>query len=174
MAKFDDLIAIVEAHQVLAAENYDRIRALADDLRQGMCDYMGASTGVCVHLVPPTGPFKPKAHNDEAFSIPSRGFRPLGPVAFGLAVRVSKGTDWIRVTMQCHKVGDKFTVNILDGERYTFALPLAEQDTEPFYDHVYEHVQGWFQDSIERYKEGDYSSRDIGFDFAEADATLDV
>lgn len=167
MAKFDELLATVEAYQDLAAENYDRIRGLAESLREGMCAFMGSTTGVCVHLVPPTGPFKPKAHGDEAFSIQPRGFRPLGPIAFGLAVRVSNGTDWLRVTMECHKLGDVFSVNVLGGEPYKFSLPLADQDAEPFYQHIYDHVHDWFQDRMERYKEGDYGSREIGFDFAE-------
>ena len=72
MAKFDDLIATVETYQTLAAENYDRIRSLAESLRDGMCDFMAAETGVCVQLVPPAGPFKPKAYGDEAFSMPSK------------------------------------------------------------------------------------------------------
>lgn len=170
MARFDDLLARVATYQELAGENYDRIRKLAEDLKDGMCDYLGSSSGVCVHLVPPAGQFTPKAHGDEAFSMPPRGFRQLGPIAFGLAVRVSSGTDWLRVTLQCHKVGDKFTVNILEGEKYTFELPLVEADTEPFYAHVYEHVYEWFDDQIERYKDGDnYSTREIGFDFAEDD-----
>ncbi|MEL7129650.1 MAG: hypothetical protein AAGK23_08885 [Pseudomonadota bacterium] len=169
MARFDDLITTVETYQALAAENYDRVRRLAEDLREGMCAYMNSSDGVCVHLVPPMGAFKPKPYTDEAFSVPPRGFRPLGPIAFGLAVRVSNGTDWLRVTMECQKVGDRFTVNIMDGAKYTFSLPLADNDTEPFYEHIYLHVHDWFQSRIERYTEGDYGQRDIGFDFAEDD-----
>lgn len=170
MARFDDLLARVDTYQTLVAENYDRIRKLAEDLSAGMCEYMDSSTGVCVHLVPPAGQFTPKAYGDEAFSVPPRGFRHLGPIAFGLAVRVSSGTDWLRVTLQCHKVGDRFTVNILDGEKYEFSLPLANEDTEPFYQHIYKHVYDWFDDQIERYKDGDnYSTREIGFDFANDD-----
>jgi len=170
MARFDDLLAQVEAYQALAAENYDRIRKLAEDLSQGMCDFMASDTGVCVHLVPPQGQFTPKGHGDAAFSMPPRGFRHLGPIAFGLALRVSSGTDWMRVTLQCHKLGDQFTVNILDGDKYTFDLPLAERDTEPFYQHIYDHVLEYFSDPMERYKNGEaYSTREIGFDFAEDD-----
>ena len=172
MARFDALLTQVEAYQALAAENYDRIRKLAEDLRSGMCDYMGSSSGVCVHLVPPGGQFTPKDHGDQAFSMPPRGFRQLAPIAFGLAVRVSKGTDWMRVTLQCHKLGDKFTVNIIDGDEYTFELPLTERDTEPFYQHVYEHVLDYFKEPMERYKSGEhYNTREIGFDFAEDDDT---
>lgn len=168
MARFDDLLAKVEAYQELATENYDRIRKLAEGLSAGMCEFMGSKTGTCVHLVPPSGQFTPKAHGDGAFSMPPRGFRQLGPVAFGLAVRVSKDTDWLRVTMECHKVGDKFTISILQGEKYTLELPLTDANTIPFYQHVYDHVYGWFDERIHRYENGeDYNTREIGFDFAE-------
>ena len=63
-----------------------------------------------------------------------------------------------------------FTVNILEGDKYEFGLPLANEDTEPFYEHIYNHVFEWFDDQIERYKNGDnYSTREIGFDFANDD-----
>lgn len=167
MARFDDLLAKVEAYQELATENYDRIRKLAEGLSAGMCEFMDSKTGTCVHLVPPMGQFTPKAHGDGAFSMPPRGFRQLGPIAFGLAVRVSKDTDWLRVTMECHKIGDKFTVHILDGEEYTLELPLARETSEPFYQHVYEHVYNWFDARIQRYNDGEnYDTREIGFDFA--------
>lgn len=174
MARFDDLLATVETYQGLAAENYDRIRKLAEDLSEGMCAFMGSTSGICVHLVPPAGEFKPKPYGDEAFSIPPRGFRPLGPIAFGLAVRVSAGTDWLRVTLECHKAGDTFTVNVIGGEKYTLTIPLAENDTEPFYQHIFDHVQGWFAERIDRYKEGDYGTREIGFDFAADDDKAQV
>ena len=168
MARFDELLETVDTYQALAAENYDRVRRLAESLKDGMCDFMGSTTGVCVHLVPPAGPFKPKAHTDEAFSMPPRGFRPLVPVAFGLAFRVSKGTDWLRVTFQCQKLGEKFIVNILDGDKYTLALPLADNDTVPFYQHIFDHVHESFIDRIKHYNDGDYTG-EIGFDFAEDD-----
>ncbi len=168
MARFDELLETVDAYQALAAENYDRVRRLAESLKDGMCDFMGSKTGVCVHLVPPAGPFKPKAHSDEAFSMPPRGFRPLVPVAFGLAFRVSEGTDWLRVTFQCQKLGEKFIVNILDGDKYTLTLPLADNDTQPFYQHIFDHVHDSFKDRIEHYNNGDFAG-EIGFDFAEDD-----
>ncbi len=166
MARFDDLLATVETYQALATENYDRIRRLAEELREGLCDYLSASDGACVHLVPPVGPFQPQPHGDKAFSIPPRGFRPLGPVAFGLAVRVTRGTDWLRVTLECSKSGDDFRVKIIGGEDFTFKLPLADNDPNPFFEHIFEHVKGWFDTHIENYRDGDPGSREIGFDFA--------
>ncbi len=167
MSRFDELVETVETYQALAAENYDRIRTLAEEVRSGFCHYMNPTDEVCVHLVPPTGPFEPKAHGDAAFSLPPRGFRMLGPIAFGLAVRVSRNQDWLRLTMQCRKIGDTFLVQIEDGSEYEFRLPLTEADPEPFYEHLYNHIRLWFVDHIERYRDGDYGTREIGFDFAD-------
>ncbi len=166
MSRFDELIATVETYQGLAAENYDRIRRLAEELYSGLCAFMESSDGQCVQLVPPVGPFEPKPYGDKAFSLPPRGFRPLGPVAFGLAIRVTRGTDWLRLTLECRKIGERFIVRVQDGEDYEFKLPLAETDPEPFYQHIYDHVLDWFQSRIDRYKDGDWGTREIGFDFA--------
>lgn len=171
MSRFGDLIETVDAYQKRAGENYDRIRGLAEDLRSGFCDYLDASDGVCVHLVPPVGAFQPRPAGDQAFSAPPRGFRPLGPVAFGLAVRVSRGTDWIRVTMACRKTGDDFIVQIDQGPNYEFTLPLADHDPSEFYEILYQHIKERFTQAIERYDEGEYSTRSIGFDFSEDEPT---
>ena len=166
MSRFEALITTVTNYQKLAGENYTRVRSLAEELREGLCSYMGSNDGICVRLVPPLGPFEPKDYGDKAFSVPPKGFRPLGPVAFGLAVRVSRGTDWMRVTMECQKIGDTFVVRTADGEEYMLTIPLAETDPEPFYEHVYQHVLDWFQTQIDRYEAGDYGRREIGFDFS--------
>jgi len=85
---------------------------------------------------------------------------------FGLAMRVSRGTDWMRVTMECQKIGETFVIRIAGGEEYTLSIPLAEHDPEPFYSHVHSHVVDWFQTQIDRYEAGDYGGREIGFDFS--------
>ncbi len=167
MSRFDRLIETVETYQALAAENYDRIRTLAEEVRKGFCNYLQSGDGDCVHLVPPAGQFEPKSYGDKAFSVPPRGFRLLGPISFGLAVRVSRGQDWLRLGMECRKIGDTFVVQIEDGSEYEFRLPLADADPGPFYDHLYNHILLWFSGRIERYKDGDYGTREIGFDFAD-------
>ncbi|MBY9066123.1 hypothetical protein K1X12_04385 [Hyphomonas sp. WL0036] len=171
MPRFDELVATVEIYQALAEENYNRIRRLAEEVRSGLCDYLGASDGICVHLVPPAGPFEPRAYGDQAFSIPPRGFRPLGPVSFGLAVRVSKGQDWLRLVLNCRKTGDSFIVQIEEGAEYEFQLPIREEDAGPFNAHIYQHILDWFTENIERYREGSYGSRAIGFDFSLPEST---
>ena len=170
MSRFDELVTTVDAYQTRAKENYDRIRRLATDLKDGFCSFLGSRDGVCVHLVPPAGPFKPMTDVDHAFTVPPRGFRPLGPVSFGLAVRVTRGTDWIRLTMHCHKLGDKFTVHIDGGPSYTFKLPLTENDPTEFYQLLFEHIRSQFTEAINRYDSGT-DARSIGFDFSQLDDT---
>ena len=164
MSRFEELISTVSRYQTLAAENYVRVRSLAEELRAGLCAHIGMKDGVCVMLVPPAGPFEPKDYGDQAFSMPPQGFRPLGAIQFGLAIRVLTDKDWMRVTMQCQKIGDDFIAQSVGGEEYRLAIPLKDNDPEPFYDHIYEHVLDWFQTQIERYEAGDYGSREIGFD----------
>ncbi|MEL6414173.1 MAG: hypothetical protein AAFQ15_04450 [Pseudomonadota bacterium] len=166
MSRFEELISTVSRYQTLAAENYTRVRSLAEELRAGLCAHIGMKDGVCVQLVPPAGQFEPKDYGDQAFSIPPQGFRPLGAIQFGLAIRVLGENDWMRVTMQCQKIGDEFIAQIVGGEEYRLNIPLKDNDPEPFYDHIYEHVLEWFQTQIERYEAGDYGSREIGFDLS--------
>ena len=166
MSRFEELISTVSRYQTLAAENYTRVRSLAEELRAGLCAHIGMKDGVCVQLVTPAGPFEPKDYGDQAFSIPPQGFRPLGAIQFGLAIRVLGENDWMRVTMQCQKIGDEFIAQIVGGDEYKLNIPLKDNDPEPFYDHIYEHVLEWFQTQIERYEAGDYGSREIGFDLS--------
>ena len=170
MTRFEELIETVDGYQKRAGENYDRIRRLATDLKDGFCKYLGSGKGVCVHLVPPVGPFQPKTEIDKAFTIAPRGFRPLGPIAFGLAVRVTKETDWIRLAMRCHKLGERFTVYIEGGPTYTFQLPLAENDTTEFYDILFAHIKAQFTEAVERYDRGS-DARSMGFDFNDPETT---
>jgi hypothetical protein len=176
MARFDDLVSTVDDYQKLAGENYTRVRRLAEELREGLCAFIGASDGACVRLVPPAGTFEARDYGDDAFSLPPAGFRPLSPILFGVAVRVSRGIDWMRVTLECQKSGKDFVARIVGGTDFTLRLPLADHDPEPFYNHVFQHVIGWFQSQIEHYQAGDYGKREIGFDISreplhEADAS---
>lgn len=172
MSRFEELISTVDTYQALAEENYSRIRRLAEEVRGGLCDYIGAPDGICVHLVPPAGAFEPRPYGDQAFSIPPRGFRPLGPVSFGLAFRVSRQADWLRLRFECRKSGEDFIVGIEDGAEYTFRLPIEEGDSAPFYAHIYQYILGWFQENIDSYQDGAYGTRGIGFGFADKPSHL--
>ena len=172
-SKFDLLIERAGEYQELAKENYDRVRRIAEGIKSGFCKYLSAKDGVCVHLVPAQGAFQPKEYGDEAFSMPPRGFRHIGPIAFGLAVRVTKGTDWLRMTLICSKKGEFFEVSIVDGESHRFDLPFTDDDHQDFYEALFNHIMGWLEDKIELYKDGDYSSRSIGFDFSDENVAGD-
>ena len=79
----------------------------------------------------------------------------------------------MRVTIECQKIGDDFVTQIVGGDEYSLSLPLKDNDPEPFYEHIYEHVLDWFKTQIERYEAGDYGGREIGFDVsASADDAL--
>lgn len=172
--RFDALIDRAAVYQDLAKENYDRVRRIAEGIRAGFCAYLAAKDGVCVRLVPPGGPFQPHEYGDKAFSIPPRGFRHIGPIAFGLAVRVTRGTDWMRMAVICVKEGEHFNVSIVDGPSAAFDLPFSEDDHQEFYELVYNHVMDWFDDRIDFYRNGEYGAkRTIGFDFSDESALGD-
>lgn len=169
MSRFDELTTTVAEYQALAAENYSRVRTLAEELRAGLCAYIGSEGSICVQLVPPAGAFEAKDYGDQAFSVPPEGFRPLGAILFGLAIRVSTGTDWMRVTIECQKIGEEFIARIVGGEEYRLSVPLKDHDPEPFYEHIYTHVLDWFKKQIEHYQAGDYGRREIGFDISRSE-----
>lgn len=166
---YRDLLAVADRYRMLSQENYDRIRMIAEELRAGFCAYLGAEGPPCVLLAPPSGPFEPRDYGDQAFSVPPKGFRPLGPISFGFAVRVSEPGDWLRLVLTCQKEGEFFSVRIAGGGAYTFELPLSKQNPREFYDMLKAHLIGWFERSVSEYEHGAYGERAIGFDFFEAE-----
>ena len=166
MTRFDALVEIVARHQKLAAENYDRIRTIAEHVRAGFCAYLDASGGECVHLAPPFGSFELKEYGDDAFSLPPKGFRPIGPVTFGLAVRVTPTPDWVRVALVCSKEGEAFNVEIAGAKSYVFRLPVGDDDNREFFDMLYSHLAEGFGEQIRQYGEGEYGGHEIGFDMS--------
>jgi hypothetical protein len=166
VSRYAALTALAARYRGLAAENYGRTRALAESIRSGFCTYLNSDDPPCVMLVPPFGPFEPKPYDHLAFSVPPAGFQPLGPIQFGLAVRVSSTNDWIRVVLECVKEGDRFTVDIHGGGEHRFRLPLREQDPSEFFAALYAHLESFFAGAIEDYEHGRYGVRDMGFDFS--------
>ncbi len=171
--RYAALTALATRYRALAAENYARTRALAESIRGGFCSFLYSQDPPCVMLVPPFGPFEPKAYGDAAFSIPPHGFQPLGPIQFGLAVRVGGQSDWLRVVLACFKEGDRFTVDIYGGGEHRFSLPLDEQNPVDFFAALYAHLESFFAAAIDDYEHGRYGSRDMGFDFAPMIASED-
>jgi hypothetical protein len=169
-SRYEHLTALAARYRTLAAENYGHARALAETIRSGFCSYLNSNDPPCVLLVPPAGPFEPRAYGDLAFSVPPTGFQPLGPIAFGLAVRVSAKGDWIRLTLECVKEAENFTLTIFGGGESSIRLPVSEQNPVEFFAALYEHLEAFFDQAIDDYEQGRYGQRDMGFDFALAPA----
>lgn len=166
-SRYENLAALAARYRTLAGENYGRTRAFAETLRGGFCGYLNSDSPPCVLLVPPAGPFEPRAYGDFAFSVPPSGFQPLGPIAFGLAVRVSAQNDWIRLTLECVKEADAFIVTIFGGGESSVRMPADEQNPVEFFAALYEHLHAFFDQAIDDYEHGRYGSREIGFDFSQ-------
>lgn len=172
MNRFAELVAIVARHQELAAEHYARVRQVGEGVRAGLCDYLDARDGECVRLVPPAGPFQPRNYGEEAFSMPPRGFRFIVPVLFGLAVRVTRGVDWIRIALRCTKEGETFRIDLADGKSHACRVPFTESEHVELYEMIYRHVVDVFEDQIGQYEHGEYGVREIGFDLNEQDGPV--
>jgi hypothetical protein len=164
MTRADELSKVVMRYRMLAAENYVRIRTLAETIRDSFCTYLGAEGPPCVLLAPPAGPFEPRDYGDAAFTAPPAGFQPLAPIAFGLIVRITAQGDWLRVVMRCAKEGETFRLSIADGVDYSFRLPLAEGPPHDFLEALYAHVTDYFTRAIDSYEQGEYGEHTIGFD----------
>jgi hypothetical protein len=169
-----ELLETVTRYRQLAAENYVRIRTLAETLRDGYCAWLESEGPPCVLLAPPQGAFEARDYGDQAFSVPPRGFQPLVPIQFGLIVRVTEANDWLRVTLSCVKSGDAFSVSLSDGRRYEFQLPLEDNPPEAFFDMLHAHILTWFSARSEEYLKGEEPLRPIGFDFSRVRADPEV
>ncbi len=165
---FSRLVEISNQYGALSFKNYSIIRSFAERLRDGFCGYLNAGDGPCLFLVPPEGAFAPAAHGSSAFSVSGNGVLPLAPISFGLAVRVSGGSDWLRVVFGCAVEGSKLQIYIEGGANFDLDLPLDDEDVRALYQPIYRHIYDWFQDRVDQYEQGSYGSREIGFEIINA------
>lgn len=164
-SRFDALAAAAERYGRFSLENYSIIRSVAENIQAGFCRYLGEDKGVCVHLVPPEGAWAPRPYRSGAFSVSGSGFLPLGPIAFGLAVKVSTTGDWIRLVLTCTKKGHHMEVVIANGPVFDIALPVQDAEMQALFDRLHAHLVRWFTDAAELFEHGDYGGQSIGFDF---------
>lgn len=162
--RFDVLADASARYGRLALENYTQIRHLAEGVATGFCAYLGGR-GVCAHLVPPAGPWAPQPFGSGAYSVSGRPFLPLEPISFGLAVRVSRQDNWLRLVFTASKSGENFTLHLEGGRDFDFSLPLDRDQMTEFFDHIHGHLVDFFEEHADRYEHGEYGGRDIGFDF---------
>ena len=161
------LSKIWEAAEVYGArsfDNYAQIRSVAETLRDLLCVWLHTGDEPCVYLVPPEGPFQAENYQSGAFSVSGKGYLPLKPISFGLAVRISENKDYMRLLFHCQKEGELMKISIGKESPIAVSLPLEESKLTPVFERIYAHILSFFQDSVAQYDEGDYGTSVIGFD----------
>lgn len=171
---FETLAKASERYGELSLENYARIRSLAEALSSGFCAFLrGGSCDRCCYLVPAEGAWTPTDYSSGAFSVSGQRMLPLGPIRFGLAVRVSQTGDWMRLVLTASKNGDDMDVHVQGGKTFTFNLPRNETQTQTFFEHLHAHLVGWFEDHVHHYEHGAYGGNgSMGFDILEAEDVM--
>lgn len=149
-------------------DNYAQIRSVAEQIRDGLCEWLDSGKQ-CVFLVPPQGPFTAQNYRSAAFSVTGKGFLPLEPISFGLAINISGEGDFMRLVLTCRKEGDKMYIHVDEGNEADIMLPPSEKDLIQFYEKIYEHLMGWFEGWVDQYDNGSYGNNDIGFDIMRVD-----
>lgn len=161
--RLQTLFDVAQIYGNRSFENYARIRSLAETLRDGLCAWLSEEPD-CVFLVPPEGRFSSKNYQSAAFSVAGKGYLPLQPISFGLAVRVSEDNDFMRLKMNCRKEGETMFVRIENGAEVDVAQPVTQGDMIPLFEAIHAHIAAFFQDRIDDYDNGRYGTQDIGFD----------
>ncbi|WP_323760878.1 hypothetical protein [Maricaulis sp.] len=167
--RFDDLADAAERYGGCSLDNYAVIRSVAENISTGFCRFLGAKGEVCVHLVPPQGAWTPRPYRSGAFSVSGKGFLPLGAIAFGLAVKVSRTGDWTRLVLTCAKKGQHVEMAIANGPVFDLDLPLGDAPLRGVYERLHTHLIAWFSDQADLYENGDYGGRSIGFELIHAE-----
>ncbi|WP_339746116.1 hypothetical protein [uncultured Maricaulis sp.] len=162
---FDVLADAAERYGRFSLDNYAHVRNVAESVSSGFCRYLSGGEPVCVYLVPPTGEWAPQAYQSGAFSVSGTGFLPLDSISFGLAVRVSRTGDWLRVVLTCTKKGPEMEIEIENGSTFALELPVRAEQLVKLYDTLFEHLTVWFSQQADFYENGDYGDHAIGFEF---------
>jgi len=159
--------AAAEIYGLRSFDNYAQTRSVAERIRDGLCEFLDNGQK-CVFLVPPQGPFAAQDYGSGAYSVSGKGFLPLEPISFGLAVQVSDLGDYMRIVMQCRKEGSHIYLQIESGLSFDFDMPFNEDDLKHAYEEIYKYLLAWFETRTTRYDDGRYGGSDIGFDIQRA------
>lgn len=163
MSRLVRLSNAAEAYGDRSFQNYSQVRNIAETIRDGFCKFLDEERQ-CVYLVPPKGPFTAQNSGSAAFSVWGKGFLPLEPIHFGLAIAISQKKDYMRRVLTCRKEGDAVFLTIEKGREHRLSLPLNDIELGAFLEAIYENLLDYFQDQVDSYDNGDYSGSDIGFD----------
>ena len=161
--RLDKIIQAAGVYGERSFDNYAQVRSIAERIRDGLCAWLD-NKKQCVFLVPPQGPFQAQNYRSAAYSVAGKGFLPLEPISFGLAIRVSDDGDYMRLILTCRKEGKRMHISVEDANEYEVTLPAKNDDLTGFYEYIYKYLTDWFVGRVDQYDNGDYGSNDIGFD----------
>lgn len=162
-SRLDKIADAAKIYGSRSFDNYAQIRSVAEAIRDGLCEWLDDGKQ-CVYLVPPQGPFTAQNYRSAAYSVSGKGFLPLEPISFGLAINISGDGDYMRLVMTCRKEGDKMFLHVDEGREIDLDLPLRDDELATFFDSINNHLLDWFEGRVNQYDNGSYGSNDIGFD----------
>jgi len=162
-SRLEKLAKAAEVYGERSFDNYAQIRSAAEQVRNSFCAFLDEGHE-CVFLVPPQGPFMAQNYRSMAFSVAGKGFLPLEPISFGLAVNISGDGDYMRIVVVCRKEGEKMFIMIENAQTFEVDLPLSDDSLTQINESLYQHLFAWFTERVRQYDEGHYGSGDIGFD----------
>jgi len=166
--RLDTISDAAKIYGARSFDNYVQIRSVSESIRDGLCNWLDDGNQ-CVYLVPPQGPFTAQNYRSAAYSVSGKGFLPLEPISFGLAINISGDGDYMRLILTCRKEGDKMFIHVDEGREVDLNLPMREDELTHFFESIYEHLMGWFEGRVDQYDNGSYGNNDIGFDIQRVD-----
>ncbi|MBC6403901.1 MAG: hypothetical protein GDA39_04180 [Hyphomonadaceae bacterium] len=167
-SKFDRLAKAAKVYGERSFDNYAQIRSVAEQIRDGLSAWLGTDEP-CVFLVPPQGAFSAQNYRSAAYSVSGKGFLPLEPISFGLAINISGHGDYMRLILTCRKEGNRMFVTVDNRNTCEIRLPVEEDRMETFFEDIFDYLHRWFTDRVAQYDDGNYGSNDIGFDIHHVD-----
>lgn len=165
-SRLSEIWDAAESYGQRSFDNYALIRSVAETVRDLFCKWLDHGDEPCVFLVPPEGPFEAQNYQSGAFSVSGKGYLPLKPISFGLAIRISEDKDYMRLQIHCQKEGQQMKVSIGQDRSVALQLPLDETQLDPLFERIHSHILAFFTTSVDQYDEGDYGTSVIGFDIS--------
>ena len=161
--RLDEITQAAFVYGERSFDNYAQIRSAAEQLRDGFCAWLD-NEQQCVFLVPPQGAFQAQNYRSMAFSVAGKGFLPLEPISFGMAIKISSEGDYMRLIITCRKEGSRMFLQVENRQSIEVKLPINDGSLEPVYEDLFSHLKSWFEDRVNQYDHGNYGTMDIGFD----------
>ena len=148
--RLEELAKSAQIYGQRSFDNYAQVRSIAEQIREGLCAWLDHNQQ-CVFLVPPQGAFKSENYGSAAFSVAGKGFLPLEPITFGLAVKISTDEDYMRLVITARKEGERMFLSLDNGKMLTLQLPTEQAELDTIFETLYAHLLDWFNTRIDNY-----------------------